>query len=246
MSAAREREIDATPAVAPVAWAVHEALDAVLAPRVRTHVLACAGWSETRGRPVDPSIALPRWVDARLFPRLVEHMTLTSADELRRHLHALLERVQAAPARVTKRRKVLESGSGPVFRLEGETLTPEAAGGTLLAWANEATVRALKGRLPAQTQVVIVKNAVELALTLAVIDSSVSVVFLDRREADETLETVLGHHLSNQRVLVWGPESLTTPEWRPILDETERAIGCAPEASLDDVADLCVQLLGAR
>ncbi|HHH30863.1 MAG TPA: hypothetical protein ENK57_21305 [Polyangiaceae bacterium] len=76
------------------------------------------------------------------------------------------------------------------------------------------------------------------------IEASVSVVFVDRRQTEGELEGVLGHHLAGQRILVWGPESLTTPEWRPILERTEPAIGCSAEASLDDVADLCVQLLG--
>jgi len=239
------KPVDGTFAVLPVDWAVdwaiQEALEPVLAPRVRAAVLERAGWNPEEGRPVDASLELERWIDAKLFPELVTHMSLTAADELRRQLHVLLSRVTATG----RRPEVLESGCGPAYQLEGETLMPSNGGQTVIAWLDAAAAEELKTRLPDDTFVVVVKNAIELTLTLAVAEAGVSVVLLDRREPEADLERVLEHHLARQSVLVWGTESIATPEWQPLLSRAGRAVSCGREAELGDVASLCTQLLAA-
>ena len=189
-------------------------------------MLAQGGWDSEAGRPRDQRLEIDHWIDARLLPWLVEHMTLMQADELRRQLHALV----AGPARAAS-----PTQSGVRRRHDTpDTVTLPAAGRSIVAWSDRSLVSELYRHLPAEIRVVQVDDAIDLRLAL--FGAGTCVVVLDARHAKLGPDEM--DCLDGQRVLSWGAPL----DVRDV--EVERLVDCAAEATPADVASLCARLLG--
>ncbi len=226
---------------------IQEALDQVLTPMVRDQVMARAGWDDTSDAPADRRLDYKAWVDTKLFPRLVDKTTLTSADELRRSVRQLLERTDPPPAPEEPEAAAGRSG----LRLRRptpppQTVIPRPSGSTILLWTrNSDTFQKLQRAFGTRAELVLVSDALEMLSTMQVLDGRVSLVVVDDREdLDQGLRLLTPEDLRGHQIVVWGPESLTTPTWGRLLGEADRAVGCTGEASLGDVADLCTAILG--
>ncbi|MGE0787765.1 MAG: hypothetical protein AB7S26_18970 [Sandaracinaceae bacterium] len=222
---------------------IQEALEQILSPAMRDQVMAQAGWDDGRDAPLDPNLSCQQWVDTKLFVRLVDKTTLTSADELRRHLRALLERTEPPPAPAS----VADSG---IRRRRPtpphQTVIPRPSGSTVLLWTPDTrTVSHARRAFGQRAELVVVADALEMISTLNALEGRVSLVMIDRREGDpEDLRVLSPEDLHGHQVLVWGPTNLTTPTYARILSEVDRVVGCTKEASLADVVDLSAAILG--
>ena len=226
---------------------LREALEALLTPLVRETVMREAGWDDQRDGPTDESLGLRRWVDTKLFPKLVDKTTLSCADELRRHVRQLLAKTDPPPPADTAEASVVASG----IRLrrptpENPTLIPCSPSSSVLVWSQDETaLRELQDRFGRRVQLVVVSDVLELVSTLQVLDTRVSLVLMDHRAADaEDLRVLSPDDLAGHQVLVWGPPQLGTLSYARVLEQAERSVGCSEEASLGDVADLCTAILG--
>ncbi|MFK7984821.1 MAG: hypothetical protein AB8I08_02245 [Sandaracinaceae bacterium] len=225
---------------------LQEALDQMLSPPVRDEVLSRAGWDDQYDVPVDRTMDLRQWVDTKLFPRLVDRTTLTGADELRRHIRELLAKTEPPPPpRVPE--ECTSSGIRARPRIvDPPTLIPCAPGASVLLWSQRPETRAgLQALFGPGVQLVSVADTAELRSTLRVLGTRVSVVLMDRRDAERPeLTDLRPDDLDGHQVIVWGPEPTTSLHFTHVFERAERTIGCSPEAGLADVAGLCSTILG--
>lgn len=226
---------------------LREALETLLTPMVRERVLREAGWDDERDGPADESLDLRRWVDTQLFPKLVDKTTLSCADELRRHVRKLLAKTDPPPPADPEEASAVASG----IRLrrptpESPTLIPCSPSSSVLVWSEDrAALRDLSARIGHRVQLVVVSDVLELVSTLQVLETRVSIVLMDHRQADaEDLRVLSPDDLAGHQVVVWGPPQLGTLSYARVLEHAERSVGCTEEASLGDVADLCIAILG--
>lgn len=226
---------------------LQEALDQLLTPLVRDQVMSDAGWDDERDGPADEAMDYRRWVDTKLFPKLVDKTTLTCADELRRHIRTLLAKTDPPPPADPDEASAMASG----IRLrrptpEMPTLIPCAPGSSVLVWSEDRdTLRELQALFGERVQLAVVSDVLELVSTLQVLEGRVSLVLMDRRDADaEDLRVLSPDDLSGHQVVVWGPPQIGSLSYARVLEHAERSVGCSEEAGLGDVADLCTALLG--
>ncbi|MEC7519415.1 MAG: hypothetical protein VYE22_06080 [Myxococcota bacterium] len=243
---------------------LNEALDALMDPMTREELLRRANWDVSRAQPQDTQLGIAEWIDRVLYPLLGARLGLAGADEARRQVRALLvpaseppaslfEEVEidvdledlvpdeATPAASSGVRQVRRKKTGPI-----PTLIPRASGCTVLVWTeDDRAATALQHFMGARADLRVARSVEATLSRLRLCGDDIALVLMDRRVGeDEELRLLSSGDLADHQVVVWGPRTLDTPSYQRLVCEADRAVGCTAEADLQDVADLCLVLLG--